>query len=142
MTIRNVIFGSLTAYMLIALPSNLFAVEMDEIHKGTELFKTYCSACHGEKAIGQDPNQPAGGWDAEEKRLAPALNGTGHAWHHPPKLLFEYIQKGSIDKTSPMPSFEAVLNDDQIEEIITYIYSLWPDKIRTLYKKRFTENKE
>ena len=126
----------------IAMPQLLYANGVGEISDGAELFKKHCAACHGENASGQDPAQPAGGWEAQEIRLAPALNGTAHAWHHPPKLLFDYIQKGSIDKTSPMPSFGAVLSDAQIKAIIAYFQSMWPDKIKEQYKARFTESKE
>ena len=116
---NNQILGTTLLLISITLPQSLYANGVDEISQGVELFKKYCAACHGEYAIGQDPTQPAGGWDAEDNRLAPALNGTGHAWHHPPTLLFDYIQKGSIDETSPMPSFGAVLSDAQIKEILS-----------------------
>ena len=116
--------------------------EVDALHKGEELFRKHCAACHGEEAIGQDPSQPAGGWDMQELQLAPALNGSGHAWHHSPALLFDYIQKGSIDGTSPMPSFGNVLGDDQIAAIISYFQSLWPEGTRRLYRERFPATNE
>ena len=109
---------------------------------GAVLFQKHCAHCHGEKAIGQDPTQPSGGWDDKMNRLAPALNGTGHAWHHPPELIYEYIEKGSIDKTSPMPSFGNILTDKDIKSIIAYINSLWPDKIMDGYRARFIEKEQ
>ena len=110
--------------------------------RGGELFKEHCSACHGDEAVGQDPGQPSGGWDENNNRLAPALNGTGHAWHHPPSLLYQYINEGSIDKNSPMLAFGDRLADDDIKAIIGYIQSLWPDEIMNKYKERFKDEKE
>ena len=109
---------------------------------GADLFKKHCAHCHGDEAIGQDPKQPSGGWDDKMNRLAPALNGTGHAWHHPPELIYEYIEKGSIDKTSPMPSFGNILTDKDIKSIIAYINSLWPDKIMDGYRMRFMKEEQ
>ena len=112
---------------------------MNQIQRGQDLFAKHCSVCHGKKGIGQDKSQPAGGWDNNNNRLAPALNGTGHAWHHSPSLFYEYIQKGSISETSPMPSFGDRLNDSDIKSIIAYIQSLWPSGIMNNYKERFKD---
>ena len=106
------------------------------------LFKEHCSACHGDEAAGQDPSQPSGGWDENDNRLAPALNGTGHAWHHPPSLLYQYIKEGSIDKNSPMPALGDRIVDGDIKAIVGYIQSLWPDEIMNKYKERFKDEKE
>ena len=116
---------------------NSHAGEIEDMQPGVDLFKKHCAPCHGDAAIGQDPSQPSGGFDADMSRLAPALNGTGHSWHHPPALIYEYIQKGSIDKTSPMPSFGSILKDSDIKAIISYINSLWPNEILDGYRKRF-----
>ena len=124
----------ISTFMLNGSPN---AKEMELAQSGAVLFKKHCASCHGEDAIGQDPTQPSGGYDDNMNRLAPALNGTGHAWHHPPELIYEYIEKGSIDKTSPMPSFGNILKDNDIKSIIAYINSLWPDKIMDGYRMRF-----
>ena len=128
--------------LAILLPSKVSSLDTSGIPTGQELFNNHCSACHGPEAVGQDPSQPPGGWDENSNRLAPALNGTGHAWHHPPSLLFQYIKKGSIDENSPMPAFGDQLNDDEIQSIISYIQSLWPDEIMKKYNERFKDKKE
>ncbi|MBU0674514.1 MAG: c-type cytochrome [Proteobacteria bacterium] len=106
---------------------------------GKNLFKVHCVPCHGQDARGQDPLNPNGGSTAQGKRLAPALNGTAHSWHHPPTLLLHYIQEGSIDKSSPMPSFGDTLSKKESLAIITYIQSLWPEEIRRKYRERFAK---
>ena len=103
------------------------------------LYKQYCSDCHGDKAVGQDPARPNGGWYKDGSRIAPALNGTAHSWHHEPELLYDYVKSGSVDPESPMPSFGEELDDAQISLIINYYQSLWPEKIRRIYQGRFPE---
>jgi mono/diheme cytochrome c family protein len=105
--------------------------------EGEALYHNYCAGCHGHKAVGEDPGQPWGGWREDGSRIAPALNGTAHSWHHEPALLFNYVKSGSVDPESPMPSFGNILKDDQIRAIILYYQSLWPEKIRRIYEKRF-----
>jgi len=109
----------------------------DKASDGKVLFHTYCSVCHGQEAIGQDPTSPSGGWLEDGTLIAPALNGTAHAWHHGPELLFSYVKNGSVSSDSPMPSFGDELKDDQIWSIIRYYQSLWPERIRKIYLQRF-----
>ena len=104
---------------------------------GKALFHAHCAGCHGENAVGQDPEQPNGGWREDGSRIAPALDGSAHAWHHEPELLYQYVQSGSVDPESPMPSFGGVLDDAQIRAVIRYFQSLWPERIRESYGQRF-----
>ena len=104
---------------------------------GEKLFHLYCADCHGEKAVGQDPAWLSGGWREDGSRIAPALNGTAHAWHHEPELLYDYVKTGSVDPESPMPAFGDELDDAQVWAIIGYFQSFWPDKVRKIYVGRF-----
>jgi len=113
------------------------AEDVNATLKGKELYERHCALCHGDAAVGQNRDYPAGGWDGNKMRLAPALNGTGHAWHHSPSLMYRYIQHGSIDESSPMPSFGDRLGENDIRTIIAYVQSLWPDKILQHYRQRF-----
>jgi len=128
---------SLGVSLLTASAVQVHAQDLEQASKGRELYEKHCSACHGEAAAGQNRDHPAGGWDQNNNRLAPALNGTGHAWHHSPSMMYQYIQEGSMDETSPMPSFGGRLNDKDIRSIISYIHSLWPNEIMKNFKERF-----
>lgn len=108
-----------------------------DIEEGRKLYDKYCSTCHGEKGVGQDPERRAGGFDSNRVPIAPALNGTSHTWHHSPSYLFKYIKQGSIVGNSPMPSFGGELNKHQVLSIISYFQSLWPDKRREYYFKKY-----
>jgi mono/diheme cytochrome c family protein len=112
-------------------------VSADPGPDGQALFNRNCSVCHGGEAVGQDPAHPNGGWREDNSPLAPALNGTAHSWHHEPEVLFDYVKSGSVDPTSPMPSFGKKLNDAEIRAIVHYFQSLWPEKVRRIYDERF-----
>ena len=110
-----------------------------ELSQGSELFAQNCSSCHGVEGVGQNPESPNGGMLDEGGYLAPALNGTGHAWHHPNSVLFKTIKHGSIASDSSMRAFSNRLSDKEIVMIIHYFKSLWPDPIR---EKHSNLNKE
>ena len=110
-----------------------------ELSQGSELFAQNCSPCHGVEGVGQNPESPNGVMLDEGGYLAPALNGTGHAWHHPNSVLFKTIKHGSIASDSSMRAFSNRLSDKEIVMIIHYFKSLWPDPIR---EKHSNLNKE
>jgi len=66
------------------------------IAEGEQVFATNCAVFHGEMAVGENPHHPIGGMKDQGGYIAPAFNGTGHAWHHPDAVLFKIIQEGSI----------------------------------------------
>ena len=110
-----------------------------ELSQGSELFAQNCSSCHGVEGVGQNPKSPKGGMLDGGGYLAPALNGTGHSWHHPNSVLFKTIKHGSIASDSSMRAFADRLSDKEIVMIIHYFKSLWPDPIR---EKHSNLNKE
>ncbi len=134
--LKTFLTGSFSMVFMLFLTGG-FAMESEQVEKGKALFATYCAGCHGEAAVGQDPRHLNGGYDAKGNRIAPALNGTAHAWHHAPSLLYRYIQEGSVDETSPMPSFGGVLDDADTQAIIAYLQSLWPEDILEKYRERY-----
>lgn len=136
---ENLLFILVLVLLSILLIKNCYAIGDEQIEKGKELFHKHCSMCHGENAVGEDPERPFGGTGLEGKLLAPALNGTGHAWHHSRQSLFNYTKKGSADEKSNMPGYERILSDEDIYNIIDYIQSLWPKDIRRKHFERFKE---
>lgn len=99
--------------------------DFTEIARGRELFQQNCAQCHGPSGEGA-PN-----WqlrDADGMFPAPPLNGTGHAWHHPSKMLHHVIKNGSPGG-GRMPAWEDKLSDDDIQAIIAWFQSQWPSEI-------------
>lgn len=105
--------------------------------RGDAVFATHCASCHGRSAEGQDPRQPMGGSQADGTPLAPALNGTGHAWHHDPQYLFRHVKSGSPMAGSPMVGFGDTLSDEEIAAAIAWFQSLWSDEVRARYRRTF-----
>ena len=88
---------------------------------GKVLYRQYCAACHGSEGQGEFQ------WQYRE-RGTPALDSTGHAWHHEDAQLLSMI----LDKPVPdskMPPWRGVLSRDDALDIIAYIKTLWTSYI-------------
>ena len=104
------------------------------VARGETLYAEQCASCHGANLEGQ-PN-----WrqrDANGLLPAPPHDETGHTWHHADDLLFEITKYGPGavigDDTyrSAMPAYAAVLDDEEIVAVLSYIKSRWPEEERT-----------
>lgn len=103
--------------------------------QGEALYTQHCATCHGPRAQGQVPGQPNGGRRADGTYLAPALNGTAHAWHHPPGQLVAYVKQGSPAPDSPMRGWAGKLSDEEVGAVLAYLQSLWPEPLRVRYRR-------
>ena len=93
--------------------------------RGHELFEQNCARCHGADAQG------AFNWrvrQADGSFPPPPLNGTGHAWHHPRVMLHYVIRNGSPGGGN-MPAWGGRLGDAEIDAIISWFQSTWPDEV-------------
>ena len=84
---------------------------------GKQLYGQYCAACHGSQGQGEFQ------WQYRE-RGAPALDSSGHAWHHEDAQLLSMI----LDKPMPdsrMPAWRDVLSRDDTVDLLAYMKSLW-----------------
>lgn len=97
-----------------------------QVTQGGKLFAKNCAECHGARGEG-DPNWRAR--DAEGMLPAPPLNGTGHAWHHPQRMLQHVIKNGSPGGQGRMPAWKDRLSDEEITAIIAWFKSKWPDQV-------------
>ena len=59
----------------------------------------------------------------------PPLNGSGHAWHHSRAMLHEMIRTGSRPGEGDMPAWQGKLTGDEIDAVISWFQSLWPDQV-------------
>ena len=108
---------------------------------GQRLYAENCATCHGADLEGQpDWQTPL----ANGRYPAPPHDETGHTWHHGDTMLLDYIRRGGqavlddmgVDFTSGMPSFGDELTADDIEAVLDYIKSTWPDRIRAAQSDR------
>jgi mono/diheme cytochrome c family protein len=60
---------------------------------------------------------------------APPHNSEGHTWHHPDRLLFEWVMEG-LPLRRAMPAFRGQLTEQQVIAVLAYIKTMWPNEIR------------
>jgi mono/diheme cytochrome c family protein len=103
-----------------------------QVTRGAEIYAKHCASCHGANLQGQ------ANWrqrNPDGTMPAPPHDASGHTWHHPDSLLFDYTKKGGQalapkDFKSAMPSYGGVLADSDIWSVLAYVKSRWPAKIR------------
>jgi len=103
-----------------------------QIQRGHALFSQNCASCHGLNAQGA-PNWSRPG--VQGKDAAPPLNGTGHAWHHPMKALLTTIKYGTARLGGSMPAWQGKLSDQDINDIVAWFQSQWPDDIYAAWQR-------
>lgn len=100
--------------------------------RGETLYAERCASCHGAKLEGQpDWNSPL----PSGRMPAPPHDASGHTWHHPDGVLFRVTKEGPAAVVgggyeSDMAGFGNVLTDDEIEAVLTFIKSTWPERER------------
>ncbi len=140
--------GNMRHFILLAAlcaPSSLSAgheLEGRDIEAGQTLYAEQCASCHGANLEGQ------ANWRTQKEDgtlPAPPHDPSGHTWHHDNKLLFNYTYlggeralalRGLTGFKSGMPSFEGVITEDQIWDILAFIHSTWPDEIKEVQAMR------
>jgi len=100
--------------------------DAQRVAHGAEVFRENCAACHGANAEGAPNWQKPG---ADGKYPAPPLNGTAHAWHHPLASLKDTIRNGTARLGGSMPPWRDKLSEQDIESVIAWFQSHWPDEL-------------
>lgn len=98
-------------------------VTAQRVETGSALYATNCAVCHGQPGISR-PSLVS----------APPHDGEGHTWHHPDRLLFDWIlDRPPLAET--MPAFRGKLKEDEIISILAYIKSTWPEDIQDFQRQ-------
>ena len=117
-------------------------LEGGDIALGAAIYAGHCASCHGADLEGQPDWRSR---NADGTLPAPPHDATGHTWHHDNALLFEYTRMGGAGAlarrgvtgfNSAMPAFAEILSDDQIWDVLAYIRSTWPDRIKAAQAAR------
>ena len=125
------------AAVLLATTVSPVSAESD-LRMGERLYQENCASCHGANLEGQPD------WRSRlpNGRLpAPPHDASGHTWHRTDRILTDIVKRGTAaivgnGYESDMPGFGEVLTDEEITEIIDYIKSTWPDRIRASQESR------
>jgi mono/diheme cytochrome c family protein len=89
----------------------------ERVAAGEGIYSTNCASCHG----------PVNGPVAVD--VAPIHSDAGHTWHHPDRLLFQWVLDGPPLATI-MPAFRGTLSDEEVVEVLAYIKSHWQPAIQ------------
>lgn len=109
------------------------------ITAGKTVYEANCATCHGYGLQGQANWQIR---SAEGYLPAPPHDETGHTWHHPDQMLFEFTKYGpqkfaGVDYRSIMPAYESRLSDTEIWQVLAYIKAQWPESIQKKHTEAF-----
>ena len=107
-------------------------IDPKKIQRGRQLYLKNCTVCHGINAEGSPDWRQR---DAEGKFPPPPLNGTGHAWHHPQRALMDTIKNGTQRLGGNMPPWKDRLSDAEIELIILWFQTQWPDQLYEAWQR-------
>jgi mono/diheme cytochrome c family protein len=109
------------------------------IIRGKNIYENNCVSCHQVNLVGAENWK---GLDEDGHRKAPPLNGTGHTWHHDDATLHNIIKYGLAklvkNYEGKMLGFEDNLKDKDIDSVLSYIKSFWPDDV---YQRQINLNK-
>jgi len=114
-------------------------IDPQKIQGGRQLYLKNCTVCHGLNAEGSPDWRER---DADGKFPAPPLNGTGHAWHHPQSALMDTIKNGTQRLGGNMPPWKDRLSDEEIELIILWFQSKWPQQLYEAWQRMDRESKQ
>lgn len=128
----TLIFTFILSQLLISLMATAWAGAAEkrwytstQVAQGKALFSVHCAECHGKKAEATPDWRKS---DKDGNYPPPPLNGTAHAWHHPLAQLRLTIRFGGARYDGKMPPFDNKLSSDQVDSIIAWFQSLWPDE--------------
>lgn len=101
-----------------------------QIALGRQLYAENCASCHGANLEGQPDWKVPG---PNGRLPAPPHDTSGHTWHHADEQLFAITKFGTAaivgnGYESDMPGFANSLNDNEIQAVLNYIKSTWPER--------------
>ncbi|MCP3662349.1 MAG: cytochrome c [Gammaproteobacteria bacterium] len=105
----------------------------DQVTRGNAPFQENCASCHKSDASGTLNWRET---DAQGKLPPPPINGTAHAWHHPLSVLRRTVRVGGVPLGGSMPGFDGKLDSGQIDDILAWVQSHWPDDIYGVWHER------
>ncbi len=106
----------------------------ERIAAGEKLYRANCMACHGERGVGERPDDMYAR-DENGMYVAPPLDDSAHGWHHPDEQLVETILEGS-PRNPRMKGLKGRLSRDDARSVVAYIKSLWSFRSRACQGSR------
>ncbi len=104
-----------------------------QVARGAAVYQQHCVACHGMAGKGLP-----GDWrvrNPDGRYPPPPLDDSAHAWHHPTAVLLEAVRDGSPGGQGNMPAWKGRLTEQEMQDVVAYIKSLWSDQVYRLWWK-------
>jgi len=132
---RLAALAALSTTLMLALPAQAAErwYDQKQVTWGADLFAQNCASCHGAKGEGTKNWKTP---DAKGVYPPPPINGTGHAWHHDLALLRGTVKNGGKPVGGVMPAFGEKLSDEEVDAVLAYVQSQWPDQIYNTWASR------
>jgi len=114
-------------------------LDSEKIRRGKIIYQTNCATCHGQNG------ESSPGWrkqGADGKYPPPPLNGSAHTWHHSTDTLSKVIREGSPPGIGGMPAWGNKLTDEEIDDVIVWITSIWSDEIYNTWYKEIEQKQQ
>ena len=92
---------------------------LSQVAQGHDLYTQNCRGCHGDAATGEGA-QPG----------TPLNSAAGHTWHHSDAQLTDILLGRIVTPGRTMPSYAGLLTEQDIQAILAYIKSNWPEDLR------------
>ena len=126
----SIILAPILALTVAACDSGFTSADVtnnEAVAQGEQLYAIHCASCHGDNLQGQPDWRVT---NADGTLPAPPHDDSGHTWHHPDTLLFNYTKQGGqalapADFKSGMPAFKEQLTDSEIWAVLSFIKSKW-----------------
>ena len=104
-----------------------------QVNEGYRLYQANCASCHRPDASGTNEwRKPVNG-----HYPPPPLNGTAHTWHHSLEVLHRTIEQGGVRLGGMMPAFGSRLSAGQIDSLLAWIQSRWPEEVYQIWAKNY-----
>jgi len=109
--------------------------DAESLRRGAALFGEHCAQCHGPDGQGHPDWQTPSG---DQFAAAPPLNGTGNDWKRSRVQLADIIRHGvrrASDKSEIMPAWKGRLKEQDVEDVINFMQSMWPAEVYDAWTK-------
>lgn len=118
-------------------------LDSEKVQRGKIVYQTNCANCHGQNGESKPGWRKVG---PDGKYPPPPLNGDAHTWHHSTDTLTKTIREGSPPEIGNMPGWGNKLTDEEIDDVIVWITSIWPAEVYGIWYKeierKYQEKKE
>ena len=113
--------SALLLVTLLSLACGMTSLQLirTQVARGHDLYTQNCQGCHGNAASGEGA-QPG----------TPLNSAAGHTWHHSDAQLTDILLGRIVTPGRTMPSYAGQLTEQDIQEILSYIKSNWPEDLR------------